>query len=73
MFEQNIYLCVPERSAATPFSKPRLSSAKSKDPEDFSSIHTASGSSHNTSRALPQDPSSWFSYAQPFLKHYASL
>jgi hypothetical protein len=34
-------LFLPERSA-----EPRPSSAKSKNPEDFSSIHTASGSSH---------------------------
>jgi len=58
----------------SPQAKSRAQSRElTKDPEDFSSIHTASGSSHNTSRALPQDPSSWFSYAQPFLKHYASL
>src|SRR6185312_5057590 len=40
------------RSAAT--------KRESKNPENFYFIHAASGSSHHTSPALRQDPSSWF-------------
>ena len=45
---ENVYLCHPERSAAKIFNRFKLTGAESKDPEDFSAIHTASGSSHDT-------------------------
>jgi len=67
----SVILSDARRSAAT--------RRESKNPEDLSFIHAASGSSHHTPSALRYDPKSWFFpnsaffAAKLFLRHHTSL